>query len=188
MPEEKKKKQTMRYTDEELGLIKNTFAENDDLLKIIRKSMLQMSLSALDLSMLELVRKEGILKVLRKTFLPTLDPEAPIHQMIDLWMTVQIVDKGPDEAYLVLLARERLIKYIDQQLLFLETGKEGKIRFDELNEIGDKIAPDIYVDMIARNTIISHIEMQCNALSILAGRKDETPEETQERLLKDSNK
>ena len=113
------KKQTMRYTNEELRLIKNTFSENDDLLKRIRKVMLQMPLDAVDLSALELIKKKEVLAVLRKTFLPTLDADAPINQQLDLWMTVQIIDKTPDEASPHIQARKKLIDYLDQQLCVL---------------------------------------------------------------------
>ena len=40
-----KKEQTMRYTDEELDLIKSTFKDNLPLLKAIRKIFLQMRIS-----------------------------------------------------------------------------------------------------------------------------------------------
>jgi len=41
-----KQKQTMRYSDEELALIKSVFSENDELLLTIRKVMLQAPLSS----------------------------------------------------------------------------------------------------------------------------------------------
>ena len=53
----------MRITDAELSLIKMTFAEN-----------------------------ELLLKTLRKFFLPELDPTVPLGQNIDLWMTVKVDD------------------------------------------------------------------------------------------------
>ncbi len=184
---EGKTEQTMRFTDEELRIIKNTFAENDDALKRIRKVMLQIPLNTLDLSVLELVKKESVLKILRKSFLPTLDPDAPINQVVDLWMTVQIAEKTPDEAYPHLKAREKVICYIKQQQEVLEGSRKEKIKFNELVDI-DKIPFDAYVDLVARNTIISHVEMQLTTLKILAGLKDETVEEMKERLQKDSNK
>lgn len=184
---EKNKQQQMRYTDKELQLIKSAFAENDDLLKTIRKVFLQMPLNAVDLSRLELIKKPEILAILRKVFLPTLDPDAPINQQIDLWMTVQIVDKTPDEAYPHLKAREIVIEYLDEQLKELEgLNKEDIIKFPELVNL-KKSAKDTYINIVIRNTIISHTEMQLMELKILA-QPEETPEETQERLAKDSSK
>lgn len=104
----------MRITDAELSLIKMTFAENDTLLK-----------------------------TLRKIFLPELDPTAPIGQNIDLWMTLKVDDQTPEE---------------------------------------------VYVNLKARNTVIQHIEMCLQQLEILAGMKEESVEETKNRLAKDSSK
>jgi len=191
MAQEQKNKQQrqMRYTNNELQIIKNTFAENDDLLKRIRKVMLQMPLNTLDLSILELGKKKEVLDILRKTFLPTLDPDAPLNQVVDLWMTIQITDKEPFIALPHLEARKKLIEYLEQQLRVLEDNGKEKIKFSELvifnKETSDR---DIYVNMIVRNTIVNHIEMQLAMLKILAGMKSETLEETQERLKKDSSK
>lgn len=188
---DKKKQQTMRYTDDELGAIKSVFAENDDLLKAIRKSMLQMSLNALDLSMLEVVKTPAVLALLRKSLLPTLDGDAPLNQVIDLWMTVNIAEKDPFESYNQLKARELLINYIDQQLRVLsDRSAKEKIKFESLSNltIPRAEAPQVFINFVARNTIIQHIEQVLNILKVLAGMKDETLEQTQERLRKDSSK
>jgi hypothetical protein len=78
----------MRITDDEIRLIKATFKDN-----------------------------EPLLKLMRKMFLPELDPTAPLGQMLDLWMTVSIKDMSPEEAYVNLLARNTLISHLDQVLL-----------------------------------------------------------------------
>lgn len=106
--------QQMRITDAELGLIKATFAENDLLLKL-----------------------------LRKIFLPELDPNTPIGQNLDLWMTLSVENLTPEDAL---------------------------------------------INIKARNTVIQHVEMCLQQLRILAGRKDETPEQTKDRLRQDSSK
>ena len=186
---EKQKKQ-MRYTEIELNTIKEVFSENEELLKTIRKIMLQMPLNAVDLAELEFIRKPNILNVLRKTFLPTLDPDAPLNQIVDLWMTVQLADKEPLDALYQLRARELLINYINQQLKVLEDKSKEKIKFGKLINLKkpNAEAGEIYFKMVARNSIIQHIEMQLNMLHILAGLKEETLEQTQERLRKDSSK
>lgn len=96
MPKEEKKTgmqngQQMRFTEYELSLIRNTFRDNEELLK-----------------------------VMRKVFLPEIDPDAPIGGLIDLWMTVQIADKTPEQAYPHLVARNTLIQHVDSQLLQLK--------------------------------------------------------------------
>lgn len=81
----------MRITDEELNLIKTTFAENDTLLKLIRK-----------------------------IFLPELSAYAPIGQNFDLWMTLKIEDISPEEALINIKARNILISHVEPCLLQLK--------------------------------------------------------------------
>lgn len=178
----------MRYSDSELSLIKGTFSENDELLIALRKVFLQIPLSPLDQSLLITIKGHTeILDILKKTFLPEIDGDAPFNQVIDLWMTVEIKNKSTSDAKLEVLAREKLIHYIKQQLDFISSGKDGKIRFDSL--VDTKLpADDLFVNMAMRNTLIHHVEMQLLMLSMLAGQKTETVEQTKERLRKDSTK
>jgi hypothetical protein len=84
--------QEMRITDEELRLIKNTFAENDDLLKL-----------------------------LRKVFLPELNAKAPLGQQIDLYMTIPVDNMTMEQALVNLKARNTLINHVEMQLLMLKS-------------------------------------------------------------------
>jgi len=193
-PTQPKKRQTMRYSDDELQAIKGVFAENEDLLKAIRKVFYQMPLSALDLSLLQIpfANKPLNQKVLRKTFLPTITGDAPIQQNFDLWLTLALKDMPVEEAAVHMKSVGLWIEYIKQQLKAIETGKyqvkKPKISFEGLTDIKDKVSWEMYAEMLARNTIINHVEQQLRQLDLLAGKKDETPEQTIERLSKDSNK
>lgn len=108
------KGQQMRISDKELELIKSTFAGNEELLML-----------------------------LRKVFLPEIQPNLPLGQNLDLWMTLKVEDMTAEEAL---------------------------------------------INIKARNTLISHIEFQLNSLKALAGQKNETVEETKNRLAQNSNK
>lgn len=81
----------MRFTAEEIDLLKNTFRNN-----------------------------EKLLKVLRKVFLPELDPNAPLGQMIDLWMAMNPAELTPDVAYVNIKARNQLIAHVEQQLMQID--------------------------------------------------------------------
>lgn len=103
-------KQQRRFTDEELNIIKALFKDN-----------------------------EKGLKVLRKVFLPTYDFEAPLGQVVDLWMTVPQTDITPEYAYVNWKARNQVITHIEQQLIQLqllanekeETEEEKKLRAEK---------------------------------------------------------
>lgn len=108
------KGQEMRITDTDLSMLKNTFAENTELLKL-----------------------------LRKIFLPEITADAPIGQNVDLWMTLKLDDMTPEQAM---------------------------------------------VKILARNTVIQHIESCLGQIKILAGQKSESVEQTKDNLKKNSNK
>jgi len=185
-----KELQQMRYSTVELSLIKNTFAENQDLLKILRKHFLQLPLTENETNQLHNFSPE-ILKLLRRFFLPTLEGDEPLNQIIDLWMTVNLQDKNLDMILVHVTARRIVINYLEQQLSILE---DKDIKLD-IN-FKDFINPDVeinkgwntYSNLIARNTIVQHVEQQLTQIYLLAGTKDETTEQTLERLKKNSNK
>lgn len=55
-------------------------------------------------------------------------------------------------------------------------------------KVEDLSAEEALINLKARNTLISHLEACLLQLSLLAGAKDETPEQTLERLKKNSTK
>lgn len=81
----------MRFTEEELKIIQDTFRGN-----------------------------ERLLKLLRKVFLPEIDPNAPLGQVIDLWMTVPLKEMSTEDARVNILARNSLIMHLEQQLMQLK--------------------------------------------------------------------
>lgn len=191
MENKPKKPQTMRYSDDELRMIKLNFAENESLLLLMRKAMFQFPMTVEERELLaNQFSSEEINKLMRKTFLPEIQENIPIGQSIDLWMTVEMRDKDPQRVMVDLLVRKRLIER-------LETGLEClkgvvPVDFDPIVKYSPNIVMsesfDEYVKVNSRNTYISHIEQQLIQLKLLAGLKDETIEESKERLKKDSAK
>ena len=185
------KKPPMRFTEDELTTIRKTFKDNQSLLKTVRKVMLQFPLNAMDLSLLEITFKnKAVQKVVRKIMLPTIDPEAPITQVIDFWMTVPMKDLMPHIAPFHLKAVKVWMDYTDQQLRVLEKGNyqdEQVIKFTDFTNL-DKPEEEIYVNMLARNTVVNNTEQQLNGLLVLAGIKEKSEEEIKKDLEKSSNK
>lgn len=158
---DKPKKRLMRYTDAEISLIKSTF-KDDDVLKEVRKQFWQKEANLN-------VGEDGI-ALLRKTLLPELDANAPLHQVIDLWLTLSLKDKVPHDALNIIKARELLVKYFEQEFgILVGAKKTRKIKLADLTEVIDD--PDqMIVNLVARNEIITHIEQQIGQLSILANQ------------------
>ena len=172
-----------RYTDEELNLLKTVFAENLPLIYVLRKVMLQLNMSKAEETQWHNTFKSPELNALmRKIFLPTIDGDAPINQIIDLWMTVNLENKMPDEEKSLINSRAIVIKYLNLQLNYL-----ADIAETDTLELKDLDLTDSTC-LRARNTIIAHVENQLREINGLAGYKSETPEETLKRLATNSNK
>ena len=97
----------MRFSDAELTLIRSTFKDN-----------------------------EHLLKLMRKVFLPEYDPQAPLGQVVDLWMTLDLGQLTPQEQTVRIHSRNSLIMHVEHQLMQLkaladakeETAKEKELR------------------------------------------------------------
>ena len=55
-------------------------------------------------------------------------------------------------------------------------------------KVEDMSAEQALINIKARNSLIQHVEMCLSQLKVLSGMKDESVEETKERLAKDSSK
>lgn len=194
--QQKKKIQTRRYTEAEFMTMKHSFAENNDFFKAIRKHMMQFELTTTEIDIIKgvLLGKTDVFAVLSKAFLPQLDTDAPFSQMIDLWMTFELKDKQVDIAMINILSRDLLIRYLQQQIDLLndivvsKVSETPAILFSSLSNVGEKEAEVAYYELQTRNTIISHTEQQCAELLLLSGLTEETPQQTLDRLDKDSSK
>ena len=188
--------QKTRFTNEELQIIKQIFADSEDdkMLKILRKVFFQLPMDAVEMSIVKTTfyKQAGTMAAIRKMFLPDLDGNAPILQCGNAWsfFSPRIEDLDLDRAELQIKSRRNVIEYLRQQLDFLETEKDQYIVFTDFINFDKKSDdPDsTYIGLITHNFIINYVEQRLNEIKILAGRKDETPDETIERLQRDSNK
>jgi hypothetical protein len=172
--------------------MKNTFAENEDLLFIIRKFLLQFDLSNEEAKILKGSLTENLYNLLYKTFLPSIDPDAPIFQLTDMVMglNIEMKSKGIDEMIPQIEAKQLEIEYLEQQFDELKTEKRKKNRIDLqlMASIKGKKPEEAYRDITARNYLLSYIDSNIQQIKFLAGKKEETIEETVNRLKKDSSK
>ena len=185
--------QKLRYTNAELSFIKGLFADNDDLLFLIRKVMLQFELSQAEKDAVKGFMNEQVFTLLTKTFNPWLDPDAPFFQITDLVLGLgaDIKALSPDGAWPFIKAKELEVDYIAQQLKVLNGDTtEPKISLEALGSLaGLKTHREQkYINITARNFLLSFVDSNCNQLKVLAGLKTETVEETLERLKSNSNK
>ena len=180
----------MRFSDAELGLINNTFADNEKLLKTLRKVFYQVDLTDEDKAIIKIVQSPEVLKILRKIFLPEIDVNAPLGQNVDLFMTINVQGKEPIDVSYELDGRVRVIKALENGLnrlvSFDNNGINNIVKFEPLLYRAN--ADEDMISVTARNTVIMHVEQQLLQIRALAGIKKETLEETKRRLEKDSTK
>lgn len=81
----------MRIKEDEVGIIKSTFKDN-----------------------------EKLLKLMRKIFLPEFEADGPLGGQIDIWMTTPLQNLSTEEKLVQITARNLLIAHIETQLLQLK--------------------------------------------------------------------
>ena len=180
----------MRYSDEELKLLNDTFSERTDLLLLLRKFLLQGELNEVETESIKLFRNFNILPIIQKTYLPVLDLNAPLSQLVDFWLMVDTKDRDLAMLEVELQARQMLIDYMGQRFKCLINGEEDKrdIKLTDLIYDEDKKIQQAYIDLAARNIIIKNVEDNTIQLWILSGQKKESVADIQKRLFRDSAK
>lgn len=188
------KDQKMRFNNAELGQVKALFADNEDLLYAIRKVLLQARLTEKEEVMVRSAVTKKTFPLIKKFFLPDIDPDAPIFQLTDMYLGLgaDIKSLSPEGAWPFIRAKELEIEYISQQLAVLEdmtSEVKPKVVLADLTKVTKTSdSEDIWVNINARNFLLSFIDSNVQQIKLLAGSKDETVEQTKERLRKDSTK
>lgn len=185
--------QRMRFNHQELSLLKSLFSEDDSLLYSIRKVMLQFPLTDAEQASLKSSMTDTVYILMARFFNPWLESDSPIHQMTSLLFNLGADIKGlsHEGAYPMIKAKEMELKYLDQQLAELK-GKSNKptVILKNLEDLkGDESESQrLYINTLVWNFLVSYIDSVCYQMKLLAGMKDESVEETQARLAKNSTK
>lgn len=181
-------KQQMRFSEAELATIKGSFADNELAITAIRKVFLEDELSENEQTALKLaVKTKAAKEVLRRHFCPELKVDAPIGQVQDRLMLVRPEELDPATTTLQAAAMERTIACIDAHVEEIFGASPG-LSFKKLYTLDMSDPEETYIGLLARNNYVMQVERLTHHLSLLAGRKEETPSETVERLKKDSAK
>lgn len=184
--------QTMRFNDYELSLIKGWFADDAPILYAIRKVMFQFELDDSEQDEVDkLIGNKEASELIRKIFLPQLDPDAPLFQLTTLAIALGADTKtlSPEASFPYILCKQLESDYIAQQLdVLLGEKVKPKIVFQDLADLDYKLGDEMvaWVHVTAFNFLLSYIDSNIAQLKVLAGLKTETVEQTKERLRRDS--
>ncbi len=171
--------QQSRISESEKELLRGIFANNEGLLLVLRNLFFGFELDEGEKKTIEKLKEENIKKLLRKIFLPELQKDIPIGQSIDLWMTIKLEDKESVED--IISGRKGLIQMLENALQSIEEGNSKTLDVDVKGKLDKPY-------FLARNTFISHIEMQLQIIQMIANSVRETSEELLARIKKDSSK
>lgn len=179
--------QKMRYSNTELSLIKNTFAGDDTYLYAVRKHMLGASLTEGEQKVISSLTPE-VKALIKKAFMPDIDGDSPIFQIVDIKMPLSADLKGKtrEEGEDIIAIKKLEVNYIASRLDALSGA--GQINVPTIEEMGDLEHENAFVRIQARNYLFSYIDSFINDLRNLAGSKEETVEQTVQRLAKNSTK
>lgn len=182
---EENNKPNIVVQDEEIALIKSVFADNDELLQAMRALFFGLEIKESDKKAIEeTFASDALMKIIQKRFLPTLNAEAPIGQVSDVWLGAETMIFGASQGTIAqaVLYKERSIDMTRRALALLRNTDGERISL-EVNGLQDELG----VDILARNQFIRHIESQLLFLKIIAGTKDESPEDAKKRLAQNSS-
>lgn len=184
---ENKVGQERRFTPQEMSVIRSTFRDQEGLLILIRRFLLQDELTEDDMTYLKTIMTPEVISVVKKTINPTLDKRAVLNGTVDLLSGMDIGNVLIDHAVLQIKARKKAQEYLTQRFDVLEGKKvKNEIKFDELLDETEK--EEMYINLVVRNFLLGFIDTQgLRQLQVLS-YAEESPEEVKERLLKNSNK
>lgn len=182
------KNQKMRYNREELKTIRATLKDNEELIYALRKFFFQLELSEAEWLELKKIKPEFI-QVLRKEFLGGVEFETPLLMTFDPFVFKEIITNSREDVYYLAEGKMLVLEYFEQSLDALEFGKEEIIKLESLKPKKGQAVDERYVNIYARNVIISVVENALNDFKHLSLMpEEETGEEREKKLAKNSNK
>lgn len=178
------------YSKDELSLIKNTFADNDILLYTIRKVFLQFPLTDAEKGLIRMALTPEVYSVLKKRMLPDIGPEYPLGQLPSILSTLtkELQSKDAEDMAPQFAAKLIETQYLEERFAALKDLDNDKptIFLKELGYLREKSHLQLHQDMTAYLFLLGYIDPSLNMIKVLAGAKDETPEEQEKRLKRDS--
>ena len=187
MPE---KDQTFIFTKQELSLLKDVFADNDTLLYTIRKVLFQFPMTELEKGYIKEYISPEVIEILKKKLMPELGNEYPIGQLSHILMTLQkpFSVKQDEDMEWQFDAKVLERDYIKQQFALLEDMNAPQdIKLADMASLTGT-PKERFVNTTAYIFLIGYIDPAMYDIKILAGAKEETQEEMENRITRDSAK
>lgn len=178
----------LMYSEKDIEVIKATFADNEALLVLLRKLFFGKDISEDEKKLIKSTfSNPEVVEVLRRKVYPVQNFDGGLLQFNDFWLDAesQVFGASRDTIYQAIESKKLIKAMLEKafNLLINPDGEKVVIDYDPIIE-----ADPLGVKMIARNLYIRSIQTALITVHLIAGRKDETPEQATKRLLSDSAK
>lgn len=171
-------------------LIKQVFGQNPELLKILQALFLGFELSVEEKALVKSTfSNEELYEALSRRIAPRLEKDTMVGQQSDEWagLEEQIYGAHPDKIYQSVHYKKEAIAMANKAMALLKNpdGEKIDISYDPDLSISDPLQ----IKLLARNMYIKMIQNQLSTIWIISEQKEgENPNQTAERILKDSTK
>lgn len=179
----------LMYSEKDIKVIKEKFAENDALLKIVRKLFFGADISEAEKKTIVDSFDDETIEVLRRKIYSTKSFEVPIGQVSDFWLGVetQIFGASRDTIVQSIESKAKVEKMFKTAFDLLKNPDGEKVSLEYKPEVS-LLSDPLQTSLIARNLYMKAIETALFTVKTIAGQKDETPEQALKRLKQDSAK
>lgn len=185
------KDQVLMFNDSEIGLLKSVFSDNDDLLYIVRKVLLQFGLTKDEKATLKSAMSPELFRIIKKRIFPQWSDEFPLTQIPSIisGLTTDVRGRKIEDMEGLFEAKQLEIDYLEQQFAVLEGKKvDEKINLVQMGDLKGKDLKQCFIDITAYLWLLGHIDPMLVFIKNIAGQKKESVEEAKERMLRNSSK
>jgi hypothetical protein len=172
------------------ALIKQVFSKNPELIKTMQALFLGFELTDEEKQMIKTTfANEELYEAIRRRIAPRLERDTMVGQQSDEWagLEEQIYGAHENQIYQAVQYKKEAIKMAKQAMALLKDPDGQKI---DIDYTPDLIVNDpLQIKLLARNMYIKMVQNQLSTIWIIAEQKEnENPQQTAERILRDSAK
>lgn len=172
------------------ALIKQVFGKHPDLIKTLQALFLGFELTGDEKELVKSTfANEELFEAVRKRIAPRLERDTMVGQQSDEWagLETDIYGSHPDKIYQAVYYKKEAIAMAQKAVALLRNpdGEQIDISFNPDESLSDPLQ----IKLLARNMYIKMIQNQLSTIWIISEQREgENPNQTAERILKDSAK
>lgn len=185
------KQQKARFSQIELLSLQKAFKNDEELLYVLRKYLLDLQIPEEDYKRL---KKIGLtaLKTIKRNFLPQISDDTRLELQAHIMLFKEIMQMTPDMSYLYTESKLIFSDYFDQKFDELMNNEINgqKIELKNLFPKRGQEREERHINLTAWSSIVANIDIRLSEIQVFANTPglDETDEDKEKKLQKNSNK